>query len=350
MAQVLPDTIDDLSVALQPKFIRGMWVDLSLGFQKYVYAQRAFPKGKERFKSGSQLDWKVQVANTGTARVSGMYDTDVTSVRNLLKTAQQPWSKITVNYSYDIDEAEFQGDPETIVDTLQVREHSMYSDYFALQEEKLWSAPTSSTQDPRPPSGIPFWIQKDATTTVAGGFNGGNPSGFSSGAAGLSSTTYPNYSNWTFGYTNVTRDDLVEKMLKSTEFTHFDAPHSFKELAGAMPDTEIYTTYSVYSGLTKLLESRNDNLGVDLSIYQGRCTLKGSPITWVPYLNTNDSSNPVYGVNWSCLKYYCQKNREMKRYKPKIASNSHTVREVHMDSWGNWAGLNRRGLWVGSTS
>jgi hypothetical protein len=37
--------------------------------------------------------------------------------------------------------------------------------------------------------GIPFWMQKDASTTPDGAFNGGNPTGWSSGAGGIDSTT-----------------------------------------------------------------------------------------------------------------------------------------------------------------
>ena len=73
-------------------------------------------------------------------------------------------------------------------------------------------------------NGIPFWLQKDATTNVNGGFEGGNPAGFSGGAGGIDSDAYPRWRNWTFGYTNVTVDDLVKKVKKALTFTHFMPP------------------------------------------------------------------------------------------------------------------------------
>ncbi len=60
-----------------------------------------------------------------------------------------------------------------------------------LTEENMGTAPLSP-QDKRP-MGIPFWLQKDPTTTPDGAFNGGNPSGFPAGCAGLDSNLYPAY-------------------------------------------------------------------------------------------------------------------------------------------------------------
>lgn len=347
---LLPDQLDDFVNLTLDQFKKKKWIDLSLDQQHHIFAQK-FLSGstREPVRGGVQLNWKVQTSNTGTAKFSELYSVDATAVKDLTTEAKQQWTKSTVNFSYDVDEDAMQSDRETIIRELQVREHSMYNDWFELMEEALWSAPASSSQSPRRPSGIPFWIQKDATTP-AGGFTGGDPSGFSAGAGGIAVSDVPNWKNWSFNYTSAgSRDDLVEKARKACEFTQFMAPKQYAELGGGKSDSDwaFYTTYNVQSSLEKLLESRNDNLGVDLAKYAGAVTLKGNPIIWVPYLQNNDSSNPFYGVNHRVFKWFFKQGREMLRHAPKEAAKQHTVREVHMDTWGNFVCYNRRKLFVG---
>jgi hypothetical protein len=345
MTVLLPDQLDDFVNLTLENFKRKKWVDISLDLQNYEFASRFFSSKKDPEKGGSQLNWKVQVTNTGTARHSELYDTDQTGVVDLTKEAKIPWSKQTVNFSYDVDEDAMQTDRETIINEIKVRDHSMYNDYFELMEEALWSMPSGPDASPRPPSGIPYWIVKSATT----GFNGGNPSNFTSGAGGLSSTTYPNWSNYTFAATDVSRDDFIEKALKACEFTKFLAPKKFPELGGAgdKNDYAFYTTYRVLQQLEKYLQSSNDNLGVDIAKYSGAVTLKGNPVNWVPYLEANDTEDPFYGINWKVFRYFFKKGRHMLRQPPRQRDGQHTVRVVHMDNWGNFQCENRRRTFVG---
>jgi len=285
------------------------------------------------------------VSNTGTAKHSELYAVDATGVKDLTQSAKQQWSKQTVNFSYDVDEDVFQSDRETIIREVEVREHSMYNDWFELMEEALWTAPTSDSQSPRKPSGIPFWIQPG---TGSGGFVGGDPSGFSNGAGGIKVADVANWKNWAGQYTTASRDDLIAKIRKACEFTYFQAPKQFAELAGGKGDSDwmFFTTYDTLSELEKLLESRNDNLGADLSKYAGSVVIKGNPVVWVPYLQENTSNDPFYGVNLRVFKFFFRKGRKMLRHAPQQAARQHTVREVHMDTWGNFVCYNRRKLFV----
>jgi hypothetical protein len=229
-----------------------------------------------------------------------------------------------------------------------MRDHDAMSDMAELNEENLWSAPVDG-EDTRP-MGIPFWLQKDATTTVGGGFNGGNPSGFAGGCAGVSSTTYPRWRNWTFGYAAVTPDDLVKKIKKALAFTNFQAPVPHPELAFGKSDYNIFTTYRVQEEMERLAETRNDNLGKDLAKYLNTVTVGGVPVKWVPYLEANDTSDPIYGVNWRTFRPFVKKGANMRRNPPKEAARQHTVREVHIDNWMNYICVNRRLNFVGSKS
>lgn len=340
-----PDQIDDFVNLTLSKFHRYKWTDLSLEYQEYVSAQIINSKSVKE-QGGKDISFRIKTKNTGNARNTGMYAQDVTNVEDVTKSASVPWAMQTTNFSYDVYEDLFQSDRETIIRELQIRDHDALSDMAELQEENFWSAPTGPT-DTRP-MGVPFWMQKDASTTPEGGFNGGNPSGFTSGCAGVSSVDYPRWRNWTFGYSQVTPDDLVRKVKKAIVFTRFIAPVPHPELGFGKSDCGLYTTYRVLEPLERLAESRNDNLGNDVARYMGSVVIGGNPVKYVPYLEANDTSDPVYGINWKWFRPVAKKGASMRRNKPKEAARQHTVREVHIDNWMNYYCVNRRGLFVGS--
>lgn len=346
-AILLPDQLDDFVNLTLENFKRRKWVDLSLDLQHYEFAGRFLQGKKDPEKGGSQLTWKVQTTNTGTARHSELYDVDQTAVTDLTTEAKIPWTKQTVNFSYDVDEDVMQTDMETIVREIAIREHSMYNDFFELMEEAMWDFPASSSTSPRPPSGIPFWVVKNDTE----GFNGGDPSGWSGGPGGIDSDTYTNWKNYTFESTDVSRDDFIAKVLRACEFTRFLSPRPFAELGGRPEKMEYRhtysTTYRLLSELEKYLQGSNDNLGVDLARYSGQVMIKGNPVRWIPYLEENDTTDPIYGIDWDVFKYFFRKGRHMLRQPPQKRDNQHTVRVVHMDNWGNFSCYNRRRCFVG---
>jgi hypothetical protein len=348
MASLKPEQLDDLVNLTFNRARKKSWVDLSLDNQEYVFAQQ-FMNGKNKtpVKGGPQQTWKIQVNNTGNSRFTGLFSKDQTAVTNLTIGAVQNWAIHTSSFSYDVNEPEFQGDDVTqIVDEIKVREHSMYNDFFESMESSLWTAPTSSTQDPRPLSGIPFWIQKNATE----GFNGGNPSGFSDGAGGVNTTTYSKWKNYTFAYTAVERDDLVAKWIKACEFTNFKAPHAYPELGGGKASWMFYTTFRLVEPLMQYLDARNDNIK-DVA-GTARVTFKGIPVmtAWELENSTQDgydSADPIYGINWKSFEFFFQKGKEMERKKPLQAPGQHNVRNVFMDSICNMLCYNRRQNFVG---
>ena len=340
-----PENIDDFVNLTLSLFKRHKWTDLSLEHQEYVSSGIINDKNVQE-RGGKDISFRIKHKNTGNARNTGMFAQDITKVEDVTTTASVPWSMATVNFSYDIYEDLFQSDRETIIKELKIREHDALSDMAELNEENLWTAPTSTT-DTRP-MGIPFWLQKDATTTVGGGFEGGNPTTHSAGCASVSSATFPRWSNWTFGYTNVATDDLVKKVKKSLAFTNFTPPVPHPELGYASPSHAIYTTYRVQEPLERLAETRNDNLGADVAKYINSVVIGGVPVKWVPYLESNDTDDPLYGINWKYFRPCVKKGANMKRNPPKPAAKQHTVREVHIDNWMQYCAYNRRAMWVGS--
>lgn len=319
------------------------WVDVSLPLQRYTFASRWFKSKKKPERGGPRLEWKLRVKNQGTAKHSGLYAVDDTNKVNVMTNGKQEWSKQTVNYIFDIDEEIFQSGPETIIREMQLNEQGLYNDFFELMETAMWTAPASSTEDPRSPSGIPFWLQKSATL----GFNGGNPTGFTDGAAGISVTPYPRWSNYTGTYVQVSRDDLVEKVVNACDYCDFEAPVKFPEIGGGEIDWGFYTVHSVLATMRRMLQAGNDNLGPDVARWAGQVLIRSIPLTWVPALSNTesdayDSSNPFYGINWNKFEYFFKSGRNMVKHPLKIGARQHTVRERHMDNWGNFVCYDRR--------
>lgn len=333
---------DDFVQLTLDNFKKKNWVDLSADLQRFIIASKFFKKNKQRERGGTYIHFKFQDKRTGNARFSGLFDRDRKGVKDLSGRGRVEWAKITSNFSYDVDEPEFQTTPEEIVDILAMRNHDMHMGIFELMEEALWSSPTSPNDDPMPWMGIPFWLQS-STTTPAGAFLGGNPANFPAGAADIEVVAVPNWRNWTFAYTDASRDDLVVKLRKSLYKTDFNSPHMFPQLDAADSDFIHFTTFAITEDLAQLTETRNENLGVDLDKFRGAIILNGAPIVAVPYLDQNDESNkPWYGVNFGVFRPYVKKGRDMVRHKPKIAANQHSVREIHLDHWSNFICLNRR--------
>ena len=348
MAYLTPEAISDLVKNTTRASKRGKWVDISLDYQRYVSGEFINEKRLVE-QGGTEIQWQLQVKNTGTAINSGLYAEDVVAVDDITVEAHVPWSKQTASWSYDIDEALFQSDKETIVEMLMLREHSCMNQLHELNEINLWSEPATSSD--KRPMGVPFWLRKE-TSASTGGFNGGNPTGtgLTGGCAGVDSTLYPKWRNWAFTYAAVTPDDLIVKLKKSLAYTNFVASDPHPTLGFGGVDYVIYTTYAVRAPLETLAESRNDNLGADVARYLNRVTVGGVPFRDVPYLTENDTSNPLYGICWRDMRPFVKKGCDMRTSGPKQAPRQNTVRNVFIDTWMGYMCINRRSCFVGSTA
>jgi hypothetical protein len=340
------DQIDDFVEVTLNKYERHKFTDISLGLTKYIAAMlekdQAIPE-----RGGPLIEFKVKTKNTGNARNTGLYAEDITKVEDVMDKGQVPWAQQTTNFSYDIYEELFQSDQETIVKELVIREHDALSDMADLAEQNLWKAPTG-TSDTRP-MGIPFWIQL-TNSTAAGAFEGTDPSGFTSGRAGISSSTYARWRNWTFKHTAVTTDDYIVKFKRALYETDFEPPVPTPELGYGKSKYHCFTVYDIREPLERLAESRNDNHGADVAKYINQVVIGGVPLTAVPYLDKNTTNEPTFGVNWRCLRPFIKKGCHMRRNPPKPAARQHTVREVHYDNFCNYISNNVRGLFGGSNN
>jgi len=337
------EQIDDFIELTLNRIKKNEWVDISMPLQEYTFGAKWFKSKKKPEKGGTRMEWKLRVDNQGNARHSGLYGVDNLGRKNVMTHGHQEWSKQVGGYTYDIDEDAFQSDEETLIREMILNEQGLYNDFFALMETSMWTAPSSSALKIRPPSGIPFWIQKNSTL----GFTGGNPDGFSEGAGSIDTDAYAKWKNYTGPYVQISRDDLIEKIINAMDFCYFKAPAPYPEIGGGEASWGLYTVHSVLAVMRRLLQRGNDDLGPDVAAFSGQVLVRSTPLTWVPALSETesdayDSSAPFYGVNWKKFEYFFKTNRNMILHPPKEAPNQSSVRKRLMTNWGNFVCYDRR--------
>lgn len=345
-----PEDIDDLNNLVLPTIVKqGKWTDLSLNVQHLTVAKRFLANlKKDPVSSGPTQKWTLQTANTGSASWTDLFAQDQTARANIATLASQQWALATGNYTWDTREEIFQSDSRQVIcDHLKMLAHSSRTNALLLFENAMWSAPTSSSQRPRRMSGIPFWLQKSATT----GFNGGNPTGFTDGAGNVAVATVPNWRNWTGTYSEVSDDSLFAQMRLACLKTNFEAPDPYPQATPQKPNWMFYTDSTTRLLVERDLLTKNDNIK-DSGEFIGLGMFNSIKFDWVPVMEDStsvayDTQNPVYGINWSTFDFEFQMGSELKFGKPHQAMNcGHNVRQVDWDASCNLKCMDRRSNFV----
>lgn len=296
MAYQLED-IADMVIASDRDRGRNKTTILAMDLQKYIALNELMVEHRVTLSGGTGYEWRLETNLGNSFRHCGIYDVNVPASPNVFVQASERWRGSTVNCVWDEFEFTSNMGENQILDLIESRKRNANLQAAKGMEDTVWSKPVDST-DNTTPLGIPYWIVKNNTT----GFNGGNPSGFTSGCGGVSSSTYTAWANYTAQYTNVTKADLIRKLraaLYKTDFTlPVEAPQFVRGNQYAM-----YTNYAVVSAVQEIQESQNQNLGRDVaSMDNGTVILKQIPMIPVPKLEA-DTDNPVYGINWDSLKF-----------------------------------------------
>lgn len=352
-----PHQIDDLVNNTLHLFEKDSWIDIATELQHYFAYEDLLLQNRIAVAGGDMLQWQVKVRNTNSARNTGMFARDSVSVQDITKHAKIWWTKQTCNFAYDIDESEF-NDPEPvrILNLLRARRHDALTSLAELMESNLWGLPTDINNEDEmlKPLGIPYWIVRNATK----GFNGGVPVGSNfTDVGGLSPSTYPRWQNFTGQYVVMDKHDLVRLMREGTVKCRFKQPVSHPAPNRGRPRYRIATVYEVIARLEEILETQNDNNGNDVAKYDGELHFRRVPVTWVPFLDNHMDplgtdtdnplgKNPVYGIDLDAFHMVFKRGAMMRRTRPLIAPEQHTVRHVHYDSWMNFRCFNRRSNWV----
>jgi len=319
--------IDDAVLLTQNKLVkRGAFVDMQTDLTDHIAVREMWKGRSKQFEGGAEWEFEIQMDHNHSARTVGLYETDGSSENDTMKDGKVDVRHVNAHYIYDQRLPAFQRGGTQIVNLIKTKYTGMMVSFYELLEELLWSKPTDSSDD-KSPFGIAYWIVKDATE----GFYGADPTGFSDGRAGISTTDYPRWANWTANYASITKEDLVRKMRRAHRKTQFRSPvsHATPDL-GAMKNG-IYTNDTVIGLLEELLETQNMNLGNDIASKDGRTVFKSTPITYAPKLD-DDSTDPLYMLDWKWLAVGVLAGWENNLSAPYMVPGKHLVRRVDLDA------------------
>lgn len=331
------EQIIDLLTTTQRDLGKLRWTDIATDLQEYIALPQILQKKKVRFGSGIGIQWNVMTGNSGAAKNVGLYAVDDVNVGDIMQTANIPWRHTTTNYAFERREIAMNRQPARIVELVKTRRVDAMLSLAGLCEENLWGKPADSSDDVTP-YGVKYWIVPNTSE----GFNGGNPAGFAAGAAGLDSTAYARWRNWTAQYTAITKEDLIRKWRKAFRFCQFRSPVPQPNyLPGTQGQYGFYSNYDVVGTMEEILENQNDNLGNDVASKDGKTVFRGIAVTWAPFLE-DESTDPVIGINWGTFKPVFLDGEYMREEAPRQAPNQHTVFEVHVDLTANYECRDRR--------
>jgi len=319
--------IDDAVLLTQNKLVkRGAFIDMQTDLTDHVAVREMWKNRSKQFAGGQQWEFEVQMDHNHSARTVGLYETDGSSENDTMKAGKVDVRHVNAHYIYDQRLPAFQRGGTAIVNLVRTKYVAMMVSFYELMEELLWSKPADSGDD-KTPFGLAYWVVKNATE----GFNGGNPSGFTDGRAGISTGDYARWANWTAQYVNITKEDLIRKMRRAHRRTKFRSPvsHATPNL-GAMKNG-IYTNDTVVGLLEEALEAQNMNLGNDLASKDGRTLFKSTPVTYAPKLD-DDSSDPIYMLDWKWLAVGVLAGWENNLSSPYMVPGKHLVRRVDLDA------------------
>ena len=357
------DQIDDFVASIHQEFAgqdRLAAQDISLPLQEYKYASRLFSGNLQKdTMSTSQCKWKVKVNTNNNFQVVGLYHRDSSGRVKTLSEGEIKWGLTTNNYHYDIDEEVFQTGGRQIYDYLADQERDLITSFYQGMEDIIFGpGPSGPTVDPFPPTSLLWWITATDDSTTENnseeGFDGFEPVGWgANGVGGISCTTYDQWRNRTFPYTNVDRDDFVEKVINSMDLCQFTPPVQRPDIVDQKRhDWELLTTHSRLAACRRLLQLGNDNIGDDMAAHSGTVYVRGVPMTWVPAWTSAASVNQrtdgvILGVNWSTFRAFHAAGRTMRKNKAFRHPEMSNVRVRTMDDSVQMVCFNRRGNFRG---
>lgn len=326
MATLQYADIDDAVLLTQENLIKeGAFLDLQTDITDHVAVRELWKGRQKKFDGGNDWQFQAQIAGNGSTRAVGLFETDGTALADTMIEGYMQPRHVNACYIYDQREKSFQQGGKAIVDLVETRYTAMMVDFYDYLEAVLWACPLAS--DTKTPHGISYWVTKG--TSGQEGFYGLDPTGYTAiGRAHILSSAQARWRNWAADYATVSTEDLVRKIDNAMMATQFRSvvEHAQPDVGSAK--TGIYANRVTALLLKELLASQNMNLGSDL--IGPTPLLKGNPITYVPKLD-DDTTNPVYVLDWRWLAIGVLSGWEENLSKPYPVPGKSKVRRVDLD-------------------
>lgn len=311
----------------------------------YEIMGRLLKEDRVLIQSGKGFERRVMLSQSGAARHVEMFATDNTSIIDVLELLNVPWRHAMTDYTIERRENLMNKTPAELVNLLTVRRTDAMISLTEVLETAGWASPVDSS-DRIEPFGIPHWVVKNSSE----GFNGGNPSGFSAGAGGISTTAFPKWANYTAQYVSVTKTDLIFRMRRAHMSTNFKSPVDIKDLrTGKGERFRIYLNLETLLSIESLAEFQNDQLGADVASMDGRTVFKKNPLVYVPQLDA-DATDPVYMIDTNTLYIIALAGDILQESGMQRVPNSHNTMQNFIDLTYNFVCIDRRRNAVLSTA
>ncbi len=334
------DQINDLVILSQKNLGKYKWEDLTGDLQHHVALPQILRKKKVAFKSGTHIQWNILTDDSGAARDAGLYDRDQVNVVDVGLQASEGWGMVTTNWAMDHAEITMNMEPTRIVDIASERRALSLISMANLMEQRWWGTPTGPT-DTNKILGVFYWLTYGGDS-AGPGFVGGDPTGFPAGCGGVLSTAQARWQNWSGGYTDISKSDLIKLAREAVVKTNFKPPIPTPSYSTGM-SRAWYGGYDIVEELERLLEAQNENLGNDVASKDGKTLLRGVPIQYVPFLENNYSTEqPLIGIDWGVMKPRFLRGWFMREHRAKISPTQRNVSVIHQDTWMQYICYNRR--------
>lgn len=334
--------IADLVTTTLRELGRGKWTDNSSAYRDTIVTKHIINKRHTKMlDNGYEISFNRMTGLSNSARFVGLGAPDIVDITNQMGTGTVPWRHLTYNWGWDYRTLLMNRGASQIVDYIRTQRIAATGSMIELLERAAWRAP--ATTDDTSIYGFPYWIVKSNTAATYAnndGFNGLVPSGYTT-VAGINPTTDTRWRNYATQYTIVSKDDFVRKARRMAEYTNW------KPLVENTPqyDTgaprEYYTNYGVTGTLVEILESQNENLGMDIAPYEGKVMFNRSKVNTVPELDA-DTTNPFYQIDMGVMETRGLSGAWMKETPIANVPGQHTMSATHVDCTMNLVCVDRR--------
>lgn len=305
---------------------RGLWQDIAHTSQNFHVMSRLLKEKSVTYKSGKAIEWYLTEIYNESPKAVGLMEPDTLNMARGSTRAEIPWMHMTGNLTVEEHLTQMNSEsPERVYDEMLMNRHHLLGGWAEYLETVFCQ---DTPNDSKTPFSLLYWVVKYNNSGVFG-FDGGNPTNFSSGAGGLTVAAHPNTKNAAYAYSAVTDDDLISGLEQMFDKTVFKSPARYDSLVDEKTRRELLTNYAALQAYRSFLKTMGDGSRRDAGDVD-EVVFRKIPLVWMSELDA-DTTNPYYMVDWSSLQFAVLKNFFLKEGAFKEVSGYHNVRAMFMD-------------------
>jgi hypothetical protein len=332
MATTVMTDIVDRTINSLKHLMKGKWDDAMATYQNYPLVKVLTTMSRE--KSGNQISSRLGIGSEDVDGHHGLYEDKDYDRPEVMDEVFIGWRNLDKGFALDTRELDPRAAPEHVVDDMEVLVNNMWEQIATNIENKGFGVPSSS--DKLLPHGIPYWVTW--LSTALGDFHGGAATGGGhSDVGGIDPAVVPEYQCYADTYADVTRTDLIAKIIKATRYTNWVPPLQTK--GDQKASHAIYAQEATIAANEQQAEFQNDRLGFDTASATNSSMVGRIKMTWARALEDLAASGslPVYIINHAHL-YPCVKTGWMfwGKGSPKQAEKQPTVVLTYRYLMYNW--------------